>query len=81
VLGGAALAFGLGARYYVSNLIAARGLRQSLDIGQRIRIQAQEGVVLEITATAVRLQAEQGEHCIPAHLFELHSAELLQPGP
>lgn len=80
VLGGAALAFGLGARYYVSNLIAARGLRQTLEIGQRIRIQTLEGVVLEITATAVRLQAEKGEHCIPAHLFELHSAELLRSG-
>jgi small-conductance mechanosensitive channel len=80
VLGGAALAFGLGARFYVSNLIAARGLRQTLEIGQRVRIQALEGVVLEITATAVRLQAEKAEHCIPAHLFELHSAELLQSG-
>lgn len=80
VLGGAALAFGLGARYYVSNLIAARSLRQTLEIGQRVRIQALEGVVLEITATAVRLQAEKAEHSVPAHLFELHSAELLQTG-
>lgn len=78
VLGGMALAFGLGARHYVGNLIAARGLRQSLQVGQRVRIQQLEGVVLEVTATAVRLQAEQGEHSIPAHLFELHSAVLLQ---
>jgi hypothetical protein len=81
VLGGMALAFGLGARHYVSNLVAARGLRQSLHVGQRIRIEGIEGVVLEVTATAVRLQAEQDEHSIPAHLFELHSAVLLQAGP
>lgn len=33
-----------------------------------------------LKALSVRLQAEKGEHCIPAHLFELHSAELLQSG-
>ncbi|MCW9057947.1 MAG: hypothetical protein OQL11_03630 [Gammaproteobacteria bacterium] len=83
VLGGSALAFGLGARHFVSNLLAARNLRQSLQVGQRLRIQTPdqvlEGVVLEVAATHVRLQTGQGESNIPAHLFELHTSELLHP--
>lgn len=78
VLGGAALAFGLGARYFVSNLIAARGLRTQLQVGQQIRIQDMQGTVLEVTPTAVRLQTDGGEHSVPAYLFDLHSAAILK---
>lgn len=78
VLGGAALAFGLGARYFVSNLIAARGLRTQLQVGQLIRIQDLQGTVLEVTPTAIRLQSDIGEHSVPAYLFDLHSAVVLK---
>lgn len=80
VLGGAALAFGLGARHFISNLIAARNLRPRLQAGQYLRIQDMEGVVLEVTATDVRLQGEQGEYSVPAHLFELHASALPAEG-
>ncbi|MFA5685511.1 MAG: hypothetical protein WCZ02_10245 [Lysobacterales bacterium] len=80
VLGGAALAFGLGARHFISNLIAARNLRARLQIGQYVHIQDLEGVVLEVTATDVRLQGERGEHSVPAHLFELHAVTLSTEG-
>ncbi|MFN2308673.1 MAG: hypothetical protein ABR553_02900 [Gammaproteobacteria bacterium] len=83
VLGGTALAFGLGARHFVGNLLAARNLRQTLQVGQRLRIQTpagdQAGLVLEVAATHVRLQTEHGECSVPAHLFELHAVELLPP--
>lgn len=77
VLGGAALAFGMGARHFVSNLIAARTLRGQLQVGQRIRIQDLQGAVLEITPTTVRLQTEMGEYNVPAYLFEVHTSQLL----
>lgn len=77
LFGGAALAFGLGARGYVRNLIAARGLRQRYDVGQRIRLADREGAIVEISATAMVVQTEEGETRIPAGLFDDQIAVLL----
>jgi small-conductance mechanosensitive channel len=77
LFGGAALAFGLGARGYVRNLIAARTLRQRYDVGQRISLAGREGAILEITATAVVLQTSEGEATVPAGLFDDEVAVLL----
>lgn len=55
LLGGLALAFGLGVRALVSNLIGARYLSDDYQVGERIRIGAYTGVILEIFAVAVVL--------------------------
>jgi small-conductance mechanosensitive channel len=70
LLFGFALAFGLGARTLVSNLIAAHHLRDILEPGQTIRIRDWEGTVLEVSPTAVILDTEQGRTNIPAKLYQ-----------
>jgi len=61
-----ALAFGVGARQFVDNLIAARQLRGMLEAGDRARLGEIEGRVLEITSTTVVLVTDQGRSVIPA---------------
>lgn len=70
LLFGFALAFGLGARTLVSNLIAAHHLRDILEPGQTIRIRNWEGTVLEVSPTAVILDTEEGRTTIPAKLYQ-----------
>jgi small-conductance mechanosensitive channel len=69
LLGGFAIAFGLGARNYVANLIGAHELRREIEPGQMIRVGETEGEVLEITATTVVLATSDGRHRIPAGKF------------
>lgn len=67
---GFSIAFGLGARDYVSNLIGARAARQSLSTGLMVRIGETQGEVLEITPTQIALDTEDGRTLIPARIAE-----------
>ncbi len=69
LLGGFAIAFGLGARGFVANLISARDLKREIEPGQVIRFGAIEGEVLEITATTIVLATKEGRSRIPAGVF------------
>ena len=76
-LGGAALAFGLGARSYMSNIIAGHQLRSLYQAGDRLRLRNFEGTIIELTPTKVILGTEDdGRVIIPARLFEEEIAEL-----
>jgi small-conductance mechanosensitive channel len=77
LLFGFALAFGLGARTLVSNLIAAHHLRDMLEPGQEIRMGEWEGTVLEVAATAVILDTETGRVSVPAKLCQEQAVVLL----
>ncbi len=67
---GFSIAFGLGARDYVSNLIGARTARQKLDAGSLVRVGGTEGKILEITQTQIALDTEEGRVLVPARLTE-----------
>ncbi len=69
LLGGFALAFGLGARTAVSNIIGSHYLRKTFEIGQVIRIGEAEGTIAELTATSVILDVPDGRMVIPAQQF------------
>ncbi len=69
VLGGLAIAFGIGARRLVSNLLGVRYLNRNYQIGERIKIDEFEGTILEIASVSVVLDADQGRVTIPARLF------------
>lgn len=77
VLGGAALAFGLGARVAVSNLVSCHYLARSYRVGHRIRIEGFEGPIVAIEPTAVVLQTSEGRVSIPARLFAEKPSTLL----
>ncbi|HLS97378.1 MAG: hypothetical protein RBR91_10920 [Porticoccaceae bacterium] len=77
ILGGFALAFGLGARTLVENLVAVRHLKQFLAPGQLAEIGGIRGQVLEFTATGVVLETAQGRRLIPARLCLTEAFDLI----
>ncbi|MEO7521415.1 MAG: hypothetical protein ABIW79_06315 [Gemmatimonas sp.] len=77
LLGGFALAFGLGARTAISNIIGSHYLRKTFEIGQSVRIGEVEGVIAELTATAVILNVPDGRMSVPAKQFGEMPATLL----
>jgi small-conductance mechanosensitive channel len=74
--GSVALAFGIGAQTYMSNVIAGHQLKQFYQIGDRLRIGGLEGTVVELSSTKVILSTAKGRVIIPAKLFEEAVAEL-----
>lgn len=80
MLGGIALAFGLGARVHVGNIIAANQLRELYQIGDRIRIDDVEGRILDITVTRVIIETETGNVDVPARLFDEKITTLVEKG-
>lgn len=78
--GAAAVAFGLGARSSVSNILASRYVRKAYEIGDRVRVGEFEGKIAEITDTAVMLDSDQGRVMVPAQRFNEDSSLLLKRG-
>jgi small-conductance mechanosensitive channel len=77
LLFGAALAFGIGARTSVSNILASFYLQRIYKVGDRIRIGDQEGRITEITPLAVLLDCPEGQVCVPADGFSQKTSVLL----
>jgi small-conductance mechanosensitive channel len=69
VLGGVTVAVSLGARGYVANLIGAHYLRQSLRPGQRVRVAGHEGRIVDVSATSLVLECEEGRVMLPGRVF------------
>jgi hypothetical protein len=69
VVGGVILAVSLGARAYVANLIGAHYMRQAVGVGERVRLAGFEGRVLEVTATSIVLDVEDGRVTLPGRLY------------
>lgn len=68
-LGGTALAFALGARTEVGNLVAMHYVRQVYRIGQLIRLGTVGGRIRAFTTTTVIIATESGEAHVPGRLF------------
>jgi small-conductance mechanosensitive channel len=80
VLGAFSLAFGLGARTAVSNIIGAHYLRQTYRIGEEVRFGEIEGTIMNITAVSVIVRVADGEMVIPAKQFSETTSLLKTPG-
>ena len=68
-LGAAGLAFGLGARSTVANVIAAHYVKQNYSTGDKIRLGDSEGYITELTATSVVLDDDGTRVHVPAQRF------------
>ncbi len=68
-LGGVALAFGLGARRVVGNILAMHYVNKSYGIGQLVRVGEHQGRIVRTSATSVFLEHEEGEIAIPGNEF------------
>lgn len=65
LLGGLSIAFALGARQYVANLMAQSEIARYA-VGDRLRIDDDEGVITDIHRTGLTLETEAGLVSIPA---------------
>lgn len=66
---GASLAFGLGGRDLVANILSAHYVHRLYQVGQVIRIDGLEGRIVRITETSVILECAEGDVSIPARTF------------
>lgn len=78
VLTAAGLAFALGARTAVANIVAARYVSQLVRVGQEIRLDDVRGTVAQITSTAVILETGEGKVIVPAARFHEGYAVLME---
>ena len=69
ILGALALAFGFGARTYVANIVSSGQIRKLYQNGDTIMIENRKGKIIEINATMVLLQSDEGQIAMPAKLF------------
>jgi hypothetical protein len=80
--GASALAFGLGGRVAVANILAGHYVRELYEVGNTVRIQGLEGRIVRMTATAVILSTQEGETAVPTQLFvEALSTRVASRGP
>lgn len=80
MFGAVALAFSLGARTLVANLLAAQSIARTYSVGDVIRIEAIEGRILRITSTSLILETPDGQTLVPAKRFsEIESVQLSRP--
>lgn len=69
LLAGAALAFGLGAKTLVSNIIGTQYTRKHCRIGEVMKVGTLEGPILEVTQTSIILDTEKGRAIVPGRFF------------
>jgi small-conductance mechanosensitive channel len=69
VVGGLAIAVGLGARDHIANLIGAHQLRQAFSVGQTVRVAGHQGRILEVTTGALILETEEGRVTLPGRVY------------
>lgn len=66
---GAAMAFGIGAKTSVSNILASYYISRTYSEGNYVRIGEIEGRIIKITSTSVYLESKEGQIVIPAKDF------------
>jgi len=76
--GSVALAFALGARTAVGNIIACHYLRQTHQVGQIVRIGDVQGRIIEFTSSSVILEGADGRILVPAKTFSEGVSVLLE---
>ena len=79
-LAGAGLAFGLGARTAVSNVIASHYVAQAYRVGQTVRVAGIEGKIVQTTPTAVFIAGPEGRVMMPAKRFGEEPSVLVSEG-
>lgn len=69
LLGAIALAFALGAKTTIANMLGAQSIAQTYNAGDIIRIANIEGKILRITRTSLILETHEGQVLVPAKRF------------
>ena len=80
ILGGLSLAFGLGARVHVSNIIAANQLRTIYQVGDKVHVGDIEGRIIDITISRLIVETESGIVDVPAKMFDEQITTIIEKG-
>ncbi len=78
LLFGAALAFGLGARNSVSNILSSYYLQKTYKEGDNIQMGEIEGIIIKINPTSVIIETKSGQIMIPAKDFDEKKTVLIK---
>jgi hypothetical protein len=81
LLFGAALAFGLGARDSVSNILASYYVRKMYKAGDYIQVGSVKGTIIKIDSTHVLLENESGQMSVPSKSFNRRNSFLISKKP
>ncbi len=81
IVGSLSLAFALGARSFVGNLIGSHYLQQHYQPGQRAKIGNVEGEILELTPVCVVVATKKGRVIVPAKVFSEETTTLVTESP
>lgn len=78
LFGAGALAFGLGARTTVGNIIAAHYVHKTYRVGDSVKIGERQGRIVEISRVAVVLETPDGRVLVPASRFNEEVSMLVE---
>lgn len=78
---GASLAFGLGAKDLLANVIGAQNSRKHLNIGYVIKLGHTEGEIVDITSTNLIIETERGRVLVPARVCHEQIIEIIEAAP
>jgi small-conductance mechanosensitive channel len=89
IFGGLALAFGLGSKTVVNNVLAAHYVRQTYQIGDLVEFDDISGRIIQVTNVGIVVEHDRGQTHIPNSLFltghstrvEDHRNHEQRPGP
>lgn len=70
LLAGGALAFGIGSKTLIANIIGAQYFRKHCSVGEQLRMGDVEGSVVEVTQTCIVVETPSGRTVIPAKYFQ-----------
>jgi len=76
LLAGGVMAFGLGSKTLVANIIGAQHTRKHCKVGEHMSIGAVQGTISEVTQSVIVLDTEQGRVIVPAKFFLEQSSTL-----
>lgn len=79
LLAGATLAFSLGAKTLVANLVGAQYVRKHCRVGEQMTVGEVDGNVVEVTQTSIILETGSGRTVIPAKYFQEQVIRLSSP--
>lgn len=77
MLFGAALAFGLGAKTSVSNILGSFYLQKTFKEGNMVQVGDVKGTIVKITPTSVMIQTDEGMASIPSKEFSEQTIALI----
>lgn len=78
LLFGASLAFGLGAKTSISNILGAYYVRKTFELGARIKMGELEGIIVKINDHAIAVESKNGVVVIPAKDFSETSVTIIK---